>query len=143
MIWEWANEAGVRASSFSSGIILWDEHHAWLRAKLADSDCTMFIMESPSGPIGQVRVERHDDAADIDISVAKESRSLGYGSGLIEVAVRKYLAETDVHYIDAFIQPENEGSIRAFENAGFELPGATTVRGQAALHYRRHRHANR
>jgi len=139
LLWEWANEAGVRASAFSQQAISWDEHTAWFRAQLADKTSMILIGEDAGGrPIGQVRMHRRTGGeAEIDVSIARDFRGAGYGSLLIDTAVREAAASAGITRVHAFIRPENGASARAFENAGFRKIGEEQVKGNLALHYRR------
>lgn len=141
LLWEWANEPGVRASAFSQGEIEWEEHAAWFQAKLADPGCMFLIGELESGePIGQVRLNRQPSGnGEIDVSLARDYRGAGYGSLLLEAAMRDVFDSTSMARVDAFIRPENLASARAFEKAGFHRVGETQIRGNAAVHYCRER----
>jgi len=141
LLWEWANEAAVRASSFSQQSIGREEHDKWFRARLADTGCTILIAENEEGrPVGQVRFDvRPGESAEIDVSVGPDFRGCGYGGTLINMAAGRMFATTRISRLDAFIRVENLPSIRAFERAGFRRVGEIQVRGQAAFHYRRER----
>ena len=142
LLWEWANEAGVRAASFSQAQIGWEEHTRWFAEKLADEQCLILIGEDPEGrPIGQVRFDqRPNGEADIDVSIAPESRGMGYGSALIDAAVRELFRARAVKRVNAYIRQENLGSLHAFEKAGFYKVGEQTVHGNEAVHYCRNSH---
>jgi RimJ/RimL family protein N-acetyltransferase len=144
LLFEWANEPGVRSGSFSQNQIGWDEHFAWFRSKFAQENCMIIIGELDNGcPMGQVRFDRLSaGGAEIDISIARDFRGAGYGSLLIDAAVQELFQEHAVESVSAFIRPENAASIRAFEGAGFRAAGSKQVRGTAALHYVRGRIQN-
>lgn len=137
LLWEWANEPGVRASAFSQWPIGWDEHTAWFRAQLTDAASMILIGEDAAErPIGQVRMHRQSSSeGEIDVSVARDFRGAGYGSLLIDTAVREAAASAGITRVHAFIRPENGASARAFENAGFRRIGEEQVKGNLALHY--------
>ena len=141
LLWEWANEPGVRASAFSQGPIGWEEHSAWFQAKLADKDCMILIGEvSDAEPMGQVRInQKPNREAEIDLSVARDFRGAGYGSLLLETALREVFDSCRITKVHAFIRPENLASARAFEKAGFLRLGEKQVKGTMALHYCRER----
>jgi RimJ/RimL family protein N-acetyltransferase len=137
LLWNWANEPGVRASAFSQEAIGWEEHLAWFQARLADHDCTMVIGETRDGQaVGQVRINRQPSGeADIDVSVAHNFRGAGYGSLLIDDTLREVSESGAITKVHAYIRPENRASARAFEKAGFHRVGETQVRGNPAVHY--------
>jgi UDP-2,4-diacetamido-2,4,6-trideoxy-beta-L-altropyranose hydrolase len=138
LLWEWANEPGVRASAFSQQSIGWEEHVAWFTSRMADPTCTIFIAEDGQGkPLGQVRFnEKPDETAEIDVSVASEFRGKGYGSWLIQCAIEQYLAFGHrVSELRALIRSENGASARAFERAGFERMENMDIHGAQAMQY--------
>ncbi len=137
LLWDWRNEPGVRTSTFSQRAIGWEEHSAWFQSKMADGNCTMLIGETPDGQaVGQVRINRKsNEEAEIDVSVAHQFRGAGYGTLLIEAALRDVIDSSAITKVHAFIRPENRASARAFEKAGFHRLGETQVRGNPALHY--------
>jgi UDP-2,4-diacetamido-2,4,6-trideoxy-beta-L-altropyranose hydrolase len=141
LLWEWANEPGVRASAFSQQAIGWEEHSTWFQAKLADKDCMILIGEvSDAQPIGQVRInQKPNREAEIDLSVARDFRGAGYGSLLLETALQEVFDSCRITKVHAFIRPENLASARAFEKAGFLRLGEMQVKGNPALHYCRER----
>jgi len=141
LLWEWANEPGVRASAFSREAIGWEEHSAWFQAKLADKDCMILIGEvSDAEPMGQVRINQMPNReAEIHLSVARDFRGAGYGSLLLETALREAFDSSPITEVHAFIRPENLASARAFEKAGFLRLGEKQVKGVMALHYCRER----
>jgi len=141
LLWEWANEPGVRASAFSQQAIGWEEHLAWFQERLADEGCMILIGEGPDGrPIGQVRIhQKPNREAEIDLSVARDFRGAGYGSLLLETALREAFDSCRIMKVHAYIRPENLASARAFEKVGFVRLGEKQVKGIMALHYCRER----
>lgn len=141
LLWNWANDPEVRAASFSPAPIPWDEHQAWFAARVESPRHLLLIGHNGSGkPVGQFRVEwRSDHEGEISICVAPEARGKGCGSRLIELGVQKVFATTGIAQLHAFIRPENQASIHAFEGSGLRSMGEKTVKGQTALHYVRAR----
>ncbi len=136
LLWQWANDPNVRAASFSTDAIGWDEHVAWLSNRLADADSRMLIALEDGSPIGQIRLDRIDDQeAEIDISVAPECRGRGYASRMLERTAWDVFRERSFFRLHGFIRPENQVSARAFEKAGFRRVGEATMRGHQAFHY--------
>jgi RimJ/RimL family protein N-acetyltransferase len=140
-LWEWANDPVVRAASFSQSPIPWDEHRQWYAARMKDSKCLILIGENgDKSAIGQLRIDwRSDQEGEIDVSLAPEVRGRGYGSHLIDAGVRQVFATTGAERVHAFIRPDNQASIRAFEQANFTRLGEEKVKGQLAIHYVRTR----
>jgi UDP-2,4-diacetamido-2,4,6-trideoxy-beta-L-altropyranose hydrolase len=138
LLWELANDPAVRTSAFSPASIPWEDHVAWFESKMQTPTCHLLIAEAGGAVAGQVRVdERSNGQGEIDISVASEFRGEGLGSRLIGLALRQLFASTALARIHAYILPENTGSQRAFEKAGFQRAGEGQFKGHRALHYTR------
>jgi UDP-2,4-diacetamido-2,4,6-trideoxy-beta-L-altropyranose hydrolase len=136
LLWEWANDPEVRAVSFSSESIPWEEHLRWFNAKLGNSGCLLLIAEDSAGvPIGQVRfdVVRKNEAV-ISVSVDRENRGKGFGSTIIRLASQKLCDLTEINVIHAYIKQNNEASFRAFMKAGYKESGVSMISGHQAVH---------
>jgi UDP-2,4-diacetamido-2,4,6-trideoxy-beta-L-altropyranose hydrolase len=137
LLWEWANDSGVRAAAFSSAPIPWEQHVLWFTSKMRDPACRILIAEDGQGrAVGQFRMDwRTSDDADIDVSLSTECRGAGYGRALIDLGVSHALAERRASRLHAWVKPENQASRRSFELAGFGELGEERVNGQTAVHY--------
>jgi UDP-2,4-diacetamido-2,4,6-trideoxy-beta-L-altropyranose hydrolase len=134
MFWHWANDASVRAVSFSTAPIPWEDHVRWFGARLRDPRHRMLIAEAPGGTaVGGVRMELADEHAVISVSIDRGSRGVGYGRWLIRLASLDILQDAAVTDVHAYIKPDNAESIRAFECAGFRFHSRTMVRNQPAV----------
>jgi UDP-2,4-diacetamido-2,4,6-trideoxy-beta-L-altropyranose hydrolase len=155
-VWEWANDPAVRAVSFTSESIPWEQHVAWFNRKLADANTCLWMavqagapVSKPAlsdsrvlkagletgAPLGQVRFDLDGSTATISVSLDAARRGKNLGALLIWSACQKLFRESTVEVIHAFIKPDNASSIRAFEKAGFEPAGQTEVKGCAALRF--------
>lgn len=139
LVWEWANEPEVRDSAFNSAPILWETHQQWFGRKLLDPNCHIYIaLDDQVIPIGQVRFDCvSDKEAEIDITIDKSKRGMGYGSTLIRLAVEELFNQTTFQVVHAFVKPHNSASIRAFERAQFKKFGMEMIRDNTAIHYLR------
>jgi len=137
LLWEWANDREARAASFSTAPIPWEEHLAWFAKKMADPSYLMFIGTDDSGvPIGQVRFELlAGSEAIVHVSIAAGQRGRGFGRALILEGVKEVRSRGAARSIHAYIKPGNEGSIHAFEQAGFHRIGTAQFSRDRALHY--------
>lgn len=133
LLWEWANDPVVRAASFSPDPIRWEDHVAWLTARLADPNHIFYLAFVGNMLIGQIRYQLDGQDAVVSVSLAAQWRSSGYGSEVIRQASHQVLETTEANRIVAYIRPENVASVQAFAGAGFRQGGATTVREQRAL----------
>lgn len=140
-MWEWANDPTVRATAFSTEPIAWEDHVIWFSRKLQDPDCYIFVAAGPDGEsIGQVRFDVRDGAeAEIDVSVEKSKRGLGYGDKLIRAGVDEIFRISPVRRVRALVKADNPGSARAFEKAGFQKHQVESLSGAGVYHYIRTR----
>ena len=134
-VWDWANDLSVRAISFTSDPIPWEQHVAWFTRKLGDANTRLWIAEQEGGFVGQVRFDLDGSTATISVSLDATRRGKNLGALLIWSACQKLFRESAVETIHALIKPDNAASIRAFEKAGFEPAGQTEVKGCAALRF--------
>ena len=134
-VWEWANDPAVRAVSFTSDAIPWEQHVAWFTRKLADANTRLWIAEQDGAPLGQVRFDLDGSTATISVSLDTTRRGKSLGALLIWSACHKLFRESAVDAVHALIKPDNAASVRAFEKAGFEPAGQTEVKGCAALRF--------
>jgi RimJ/RimL family protein N-acetyltransferase len=126
LIWTWANDPEVRAVSFSSEAIPYEDHVTWFESKLNDPSCYFYIAEDTNHePVGQVRYDREGTEATISISLDKKFRGKGYGPSLLRLASQRFFEVCDAEVIHAYIKEGNEASIGAFKKAGFNPIGTS------------------
>ena len=137
LLWRWANEPLTRESSFSAAPIPWEEHVDWLRRKLDDPRCFLYIVQNHDGDaVGHVRVDVSEDQVGvIGISIDAAQRGHGYGTTALMALLAEYSWRTAARTVHAFVKSGNETSLRAFQKAGFARLGTTTVRGQEAVQF--------
>jgi UDP-2,4-diacetamido-2,4,6-trideoxy-beta-L-altropyranose hydrolase len=136
LIWKWANDPDVRAGSFSSEFIPWEDHVRWFNSKLNDPQCFFYIAMNDNGiPIGQVRFETNQKEICISVSIDKSFRGKGYGSMIIDSVSGEFFRVYGRKVIHAYIKKSNELSKHAFLHAGFENNGTVVRYGQKASHF--------
>lgn len=137
LLWEWANLPEVRAMSFETAPIPWESHQQWFNRKLQDPRCYFFlILDAESRPVGQIRLEEEQPGeATVSLSLAPAARGRGLGPQVLRLAAGELFRTTPVRCVHAYIKPDNQRSIRAFQKAGFRRVGQTRVKGQPAEHY--------
>lgn len=129
LYFDWANDPATRRQSFNSNPISLETHTAWFTRKLTDPDTLLLIFSNEAGqPVGQVRFERTPvadmpDEIIISVSVDSNQRGKGVAAQMIEDACAVCHERWDAVTIHAYIKPENQASVRAFERAGFTLSG--------------------
>jgi UDP-2,4-diacetamido-2,4,6-trideoxy-beta-L-altropyranose hydrolase len=126
LLWDWANDPETRRVSFKTGAIPWDDHLHWVRQKLKDPGCTLWIVSTAANkPLAQVRFEAQGTEAVISFSIATEFRGRGWASEILRRASCEYFIKSKAVTIHAFIKPDNSTSLHVFEDAGY-VPGPST-----------------
>jgi UDP-2,4-diacetamido-2,4,6-trideoxy-beta-L-altropyranose hydrolase len=134
--WEWASDPDARTASFRSKPISWDEHAQWFRAKLGDSQSIFYTAANKSGqPIGAVRYQIEGNRAVLSIALGARFRGSGRGQKLLGLATARLFEESEVDFIDAYVKPANEASLRLFAGAGFERLPSKKIEGQEGVHF--------
>jgi len=134
LIWEWANDPDVRAVSFTSEPIAWDNHVKWFRSRLNDPSCIFYISNTSEGvPIGQIRFDLEGEEGVVSISIDSNHRGDGYGSAMISLASEKVFEVSNISVIHAYVKKGNDFSVRAFEKAGFKIEGIEEIYGTEAI----------
>ena len=135
LLWEWTSDPDVRAVSFSSERIPWDEHVKWFNSKLTDSQCIFYILTNGKGtPIGQIRFDSDGNEARVSVSVDPRFRGKGYGSAMIRLASQEVFNVSDITVIHAHVKKDNDSSVRTFEKTGFTIAGTEKVHEHQAIH---------
>ncbi|NID10013.1 GNAT family N-acetyltransferase [Fibrivirga algicola] len=121
LYFDWANDPATRQQSFNSGPIRWENHEAWFARKLADANALLLVFDTDENvSVGQVRFERQPDGeVIIGVSVDHAFRGRGLAWQLIADGCQVCQASWGNVPISAYIKPDNQPSIRAFERAGF------------------------
>jgi UDP-2,4-diacetamido-2,4,6-trideoxy-beta-L-altropyranose hydrolase len=135
-IWEWTNDPETRSASFSSDLIAWETHLAWMHDVLSDFRVRIYLAEVCGEAVGVVRFEAADNESNfISLALAPCARGRGLGSKLVEKGAEMIARETGRYSIHAYVKPANRRSCRIFDRAGFKALPDTTVKGQPAKHY--------
>jgi UDP-2,4-diacetamido-2,4,6-trideoxy-beta-L-altropyranose hydrolase len=120
LLWEWANDPGTRAASFSPALIPWNTHKDWLTDRLSDPRTLLLIGENGLGPVGQVRLDLGEDV-EVSIAVAPDRRGEQLGELLLASALGVLVTKAPGRRLVARVRPGNVVSRRLFEAAGFQL----------------------
>ncbi len=136
LLFEWANDALVRAASFSSSGIPWGTHASWFAEKLQHDQSCILIAENEQGtPVGQIRFDtRSDGDLEVGLSIASAWRRQGLAVPLIKQAAELVSDKKNWPRLHAFVKAENLASVKAFEKGGFSRIGIEEVHGNEAVH---------
>ncbi|MBD2201233.1 UDP-2,4-diacetamido-2,4,6-trideoxy-beta-L-altropyranose hydrolase [Calothrix sp. FACHB-1219] len=135
LLWEWSNDPEVRAVSFSTEPIPWEDHVQWFQSRLNSPNYIFYIgVDRNDIPIGQIRYELQVHEAIISINIDKKFRYQGYGCHLINLGCEKIFSESQVKIIHAYVKPYNTSSIKAFSQSGFKNIGNSKLGDYQAIH---------
>lgn len=142
-LWELANERDVRANSFNTGPIPWEDHMRWLNARLPDPSTVLLVaIDDGSRPCGQIRFDVQGREAELNYSLAPDARGSGRGAGLIEAGLQYLFENTLVDAVTALVKIGNTPSLVTFERAGWFREADVTVRGARCARFKRPRVRN-
>lgn len=140
MLFNWANDATVRAMARDPSTITWDEHLRWLEGQLTGEAIAFLVGLVRNRPVGQVRFTRSTGrSAEIHISIEPSARGNGLGPALIETATRHVFGLAEVDEVHARIRADNKASRRAFVAANFDLRPPDHLETSPWVHYARSR----
>jgi RimJ/RimL family protein N-acetyltransferase len=134
LIFTWSNDPLVRAQSFKTEPIVWQNHLNWFGRKLSSSDDMLLIVTVDEVPAGFVRFENIAEKCTIGILIAADFRGLGLAANVISKA-------TDVFFkahnksVHAYIKASNVASKKSFEKAGYAVEKSSDVCGVASVEY--------
>ena len=133
--WTVNNAPTTRAQSITTDPIPWDSHARWYPARLADPATALYVAESGGDRVGVVRFDLAGEEATISVALAPEHQGKGLGRRVIAEATQTTLALTGATRAIALIRPDNVGSVRAFEAAGYVLDGRQAAGDTELLRY--------
>lgn len=137
LLFNWANDPAVRSNALNTEPIVWENHVKWLTSRLASGKCHIFIFEKDGKPVGQVRMDEHDDDFVIDYSVDPAYRGMGYGRLVVVQAVEQLQnIITRPANIIAQVKPVNIPSAKVFKSIeGFYETKDKDAEGNELLSY--------
>ena len=121
ILWRWSNDPEVRAQSFHSRPITWEEHCRWWDARGIDPHWYAWIgVNASAHPVGVVRFQVQGTRAEIGVNVAAEARGQGIGRLLIVQGCGALCRVLPITAVDAHIKLGNVASLAVFRSAGFQ-----------------------
>ena len=121
-VYDWRNDSRVRAISFSSEEIPYEDHEQWFKKMIRDPNRILFIiMNEEFQTIGDIRFDKKGNYSLINIVIGWDFVGKGYGTSALAKASKTYLDNFSVDYIVAEIKKDNIPSIKSFSNAGYQL----------------------
>jgi UDP-2,4-diacetamido-2,4,6-trideoxy-beta-L-altropyranose hydrolase len=142
-LWELANDRDVRANSFNTGAIPWEDHLSWIEARLSDPSTVLLVaVDAVSNPCGQIRFDVKGHEAELNYSLAREARGKGFGATLIESGLHYLFRNSNVGRVNALVKVENIASLVTFERAGWVREKDVDVRDARCARFTRTRANN-
>lgn len=135
LIFNWSNDPLVRAQSFYSNIIEFENHKNWFKEKLQNDNSLLLINNFDGNNIGLVRFELENDKCKVGILIDEKYRGKGFSS-LMLINSSKYYFNKFSTPIFADIKESNTASIRSFEKAGYSFFNKIEVNGLNTLVYK-------
>jgi spore coat polysaccharide biosynthesis predicted glycosyltransferase SpsG/L-amino acid N-acyltransferase YncA len=130
LLFDWANDATVRAMSMNHDQIPWTDHVRWMREQLDRPVPGLYVASVDGEPIGQIRFDPCRDAlVEVGLSIDARHRGRHLAAPLIVAGCRTMFAR-GAREVVAKVRVENEASARAFASADFdEMTTATSTDG--------------
>ncbi|MFC1644079.1 GNAT family N-acetyltransferase [Candidatus Omnitrophota bacterium] len=134
LFYKWRNEELVRANSFNTGIVDYDEHAKWFHGKIDNDRCKMFVLTIEEKPVGQIRFDMKEEAAEISVSICSEYRGRSLGKEGIKLLSDHIISNNYAKKILAYIKNGNDSSLKAFIATGYSIADNNCrVKDQQAL----------
>ena len=123
LLFDWRNDAKVRAASRNTNPLEWDDHYSWVLRTMDDSDRHLLLVTRDDRPVATIRfdlVAVPDHAWEVSIAVAPNLRGQGLGPGVLS-AGEEYLRRLPrrASKVYAAMRSENHASVRLFRAAGY------------------------
>ncbi len=116
LLYSWANDSIVRASSLDGRVISWPTHLDWFHRKLQNRFSRIFIYYHKNNPIGTIRFDLSNDGYKVSYLVDSSFRGKGFGKLIIFDAVERNFGK-----LMAEVKIDNFASNIIFRKAGFDL----------------------
>jgi RimJ/RimL family protein N-acetyltransferase len=135
LIFNWSNDPLVRAQSFHSNTIVFENHENWFKEKLQNDNSLLLINKFDENNIGLVRFELENDKCTVGILIDEKFRGKGFSS-LMLINSSTYYFNRFPTPIFAHIKESNTASIRSFEKAGYSFFNKIELNGFSTLVYK-------
>lgn len=121
----WRNDPRVRGVSRHTGEIDLAAHRAWFDRVLASPHQCLLVGEQDGEPVGVVRFDIDDDAAEVSIYLVPQAMGRGRGAPLLRAAEDWLRHERPaVTTLRAHVREDNPPSQRLFESTGYARQSA-------------------
>ena len=119
----WRNSPEVARYMYNDHLIREAEHTAWLKAALTLSDCSHWIVELDSAPVGLAsltRIDRDSQRCDLALYLAEPAvRGRGVGQAIDYLLLRHAFEHLSVRKVWCEVLADNVAGQRVHERCGF------------------------
>lgn len=121
LLFDWRNDPITRRWSFDDKPILFNDHQKYLKEKILDKKCLMWIFLLNNEPCGLVRFNINDNEVILNYSISEKYRGQKLASVMLILARKKICKLFPKVDIYAYTLPENMASIKSLQRAGFKF----------------------
>ena len=121
-LYELRNDPLVRAGSFHTEEIPYEQHQKWYEQKRKNENCRIYILEDAGALVGQVRADRDEwgESAEISYAIAERARGKGYASWMLAAAEEQLSEKGFCRELLAEVKNDNIASQKVFRKLGYE-----------------------
>lgn len=130
LLFDWANEPGVRNASFRTEKIEWADHSIWFLKNLNNPNSHILIFEVDGEAAGQIRFEKNsfENNLLISFSLDKKFRGKSLGKDIVEKGINYLVDKISAPILCvAYVKKENIPSQKAFLKNEFLLVSESDV----------------
>lgn len=138
LFWQWRNDPEVLAAALNQTPVAWSTLTDWFSHAQADPNQMIWVIENATDqPIGEIEVRINDygDQAELNMLLNQQHRSHATKAMLIQIALEKIFATTEVVQVLAQTRNGNIDSEKSFRAAGFETIAPTIIDGVMASQF--------
>lgn len=125
LVFSLSNDPLVRASSFNTNPIEYEQHCNWFQKTVANQNVLFFLVFDGDNFIGQIRLNRENEQSTecvISLSIAKEYRGKHIAGKFLELGIAELKKNWyNIKSVVAEVKDENTASNALFLREGFEL----------------------
>ena len=124
LLFDWRNDSITRRWSFDDKPILFVNHQKYLKEKILDKKCLMWIFLLNNEPCGLVRLNIEDKKIILNYLISEKYRGQKLSSIMLILARKKICKLFPKVDIYAYTLPENVVSIKSLQRSGFTFKGS-------------------
>lgn len=122
LLFVWANDKTLRANSFSSEQIPYEDHVNWFMRTMKSETIDIYILIDDGIPVGQIRLDISGEDAEISYGISAPYRGKGYGKLILQKFYDLVKSEyPDIKRLIARVKPDNNASKKILEREGYTM----------------------